>query len=60
MDGEKLYRLSQVADAASVSVRTVQAHAQAGKLKIQRVGPYGLPRVTEKEMEKYLGKKTDE
>lgn len=56
MEGERLFRLSQVADAADLSLRTVQNHVQKGALKVQRVGPAKLPRVTESELRKYLGK----
>jgi len=53
-DGEKLYKLSQLADAANVSLRTVQKHAAEGKLKVRRIGPHALPRVTESEKKRYL------
>jgi predicted site-specific integrase-resolvase len=52
--GEKLFRLSQVADAAEVSLRTVQRHCEKGLIVVRRVGPYRLPRVPESEMRKYL------
>ena len=55
MEGEKLYRLSQVAEAANLSVRTVQLHVEKGALKVKRVGPHRLPRVPESELRKYLG-----
>lgn len=55
MTGEKLYRLSHVAEAADLSLRTIQTHVEKGLLKVKRVGPYRLPRVPESEMKKYLG-----
>lgn len=55
MDGERLYRLSQVADAANLSLRAVQTHVQKGALHVRRIGPAKLPRVTETELRKYLG-----
>lgn len=55
MDGERLYRLSQVAEAANLSLRTIQLHVEKGALKVQRVGPARLPRVKESELRKYLG-----
>lgn len=55
MSGEKLYMLSQVAQAANLSLRTVQTHIEKGALKIQRVGPFKRPRVSETELKKYLG-----
>jgi hypothetical protein len=54
VEGERLYRLSQVADAANLSVRTVQNHVEKGALKVRRIGPYRHPRVTESELKKYL------
>jgi predicted site-specific integrase-resolvase len=51
---EKLYRLSTLADAANVSLRTVQQHVEKGLVQVRRVGPYGLPRVPESEFRKYL------
>ena len=59
VEGEKLYRLSQVADAANLSVRTIQTHVEKGALKVRRVGPAKLPRVTESELKKYLGDDDD-
>ena len=58
--GEKLYKLSTVADAASVSMRTVQRHVEKGLIEVRRVGPYGLPRIPESEVRKYLGIMKDE
>jgi len=55
MTSEKLYKLSQVATAASVSVRTVQKHVSDGKINVKRIGPYRLPRVSETELRRYLG-----
>jgi hypothetical protein len=54
VDGEKLYRLSTIAEAADLTLRTVQRHVEKGLLPVKRVGPYGLPRVKESEMRKYL------
>lgn len=56
MEGEKLYRLSQVAEAANVSLRTVQTHVSKGALVVKRVGPYRLPRVPESALRDYLDK----
>lgn len=58
MEGERLYRLSQVADAANLSIRTVQTHVEKGALEVQRVGPAKLPRVKESELRRYLGEKS--
>jgi predicted site-specific integrase-resolvase len=49
-----LYRLSALADAAAVSLRTVQQHVEKGLVKVRRIGPYGQPRVPESEFRKYL------
>lgn len=54
MQGEKLYRLSTLANAADVSLRTVQRHAEKGLIDVKRVGPHRLPRVPESEFRKYL------
>jgi excisionase family DNA binding protein len=59
-DGEKLYRLSVVAERADLTLRTVQKHVENGDLRIVRVGPYRRPRVRESDMEKYLGLKRDD
>jgi DNA-binding transcriptional MocR family regulator len=52
--GERLYRLRALADASGLSLRTVQKHAEKGLIKLKRVGPFRLPRVTESEYRKYL------
>jgi hypothetical protein len=52
---EKLYRLSSLASAAEVDLRTVQNHVKKGLIKVRRVGPYGHPRVSESEFRKYVG-----
>lgn len=54
-DGEKLYRLSTVADRSGLSLRTVQKHVENGHLKVVRVGPFRRPRVRESDMRRYLG-----
>lgn len=58
-DGEKLYKLSQLADAANVSIRTVQTHVEKGLVEVRRVGPFRLPRITEKEFKKYIDEKSE-
>lgn len=58
-NGEKLYKLSQLADAANVSIRTVQTHVEKGLVEVRRVGPFRLPRVTEKEFKKYIDEKPE-
>lgn len=58
-NGEKLYRLSTVADRAGFSLRTVQKHIENGDLKVVRVGPYRRPRVKETDMQRYLGNDPD-
>lgn len=55
MDGQKLYRLSRIADEADLNLRTVQKHVRSGYLPVVRVGQYQRPRVTEAERQKYLG-----
>jgi excisionase family DNA binding protein len=47
MDGERLYKLSTVADNLDLNVRTVQKYAREGKLRTVRVGPMRLLRVRE-------------
>jgi len=53
--GEKLYRLSRIADEADLTLRTVQKHVREGLLPVVRVGPHARPRVTEDARKKYLG-----
>lgn len=62
VEGQKLYRLSRIADDADLNLRTVQKHVRSGHLSVVHVGPYQRPRVTEAERQKYLGlvKKTDD
>ncbi len=52
---EKLFRLDQVAEAANLSLRTIQTHVRNGDLKVVRVGPSKRPRVLESDMRRYLG-----
>lgn len=59
-DGEKLYRLAQVAERANLSIRAVETHVQKGALKVVRVGPHRRPRVREGELKKYLGMPDDD
>lgn len=59
MDHEKLYRLSALADAADLNLRTIQKHVAKGLVKVVRVGPYGVPRVKESEFQRYLGENKD-
>lgn len=60
MEGEKLYRLSALAEASGFTLRTVQKHVEKGLLEVRRVGPHRLPRVTETEMKKYLDDSRDD
>ncbi len=51
---EKLYKLSALAEASGFKLRTVQKHVEKGLVKVRRIGPHKLPRVTETEFKKYL------
>lgn len=55
LEGERLYMLSQVADRAQLTLRTIQNHVAQGALKVTHVGPFHRPRVKASELEKYLG-----
>lgn len=60
VQGERLYKLSKVADEASVSKRTLENHVRKGLVKVRRVGPHGALRIPESERMKYLGLDKDE
>jgi excisionase family DNA binding protein len=54
-DGERLYKLSAVADRVGCSYRTLQRHVEKGALPVVRIGPTKRVRVTETALRRYLG-----
>lgn len=59
MDGERLYKLSTVADNLDLHVRTVQKYAREGKIQTVRVGPMRLLRVRESDFKKFKNVEID-
>jgi hypothetical protein len=57
--GEKLYRLSTIADKADLPIRTVREHARKGILPTVRVGTNRVKRVRESDAKRYLQSQRD-
>lgn len=57
---ERLVPLSEVANRAGLTLRTIQNHVAKGALKVVRVGPYKRIRVRESDVERYVGNVDDD
>lgn len=54
MDGDKLLKLSTVAERLDMSVRTVRKYVREGALPARRIGPNQLLRVKGSDVERFM------
>lgn len=57
MTGDRLFKLSSVAERLDLSVRTVQKYVREGALTAIRIGPNQLLRVRDSELQRFAKSK---
>jgi excisionase family DNA binding protein len=60
MDGDKLLKLSTVAEKLDMNVRTVRKYVREGALPARRIGPNQLIRVKDSDVERFIKDKNKE